>query len=192
MERSSEELRALWPGDGARERVESKSILVGGGGADIFQIPQPGWARHQEVIAAQSKGGLCDHGNCLVTEYKPARERAPILEVGEQRGSLDGVQEGESATHWETGSCRDVSGHRALNTQARGVFTHIKLRREEGRGKRSPAVALERAAEEQTAIQTQPRGFWCVVNPGSEGARSCFVVPADSFLFQSLLAGPCA
>lgn len=48
------------------------------------------------------------------------------------------------------------------------------------------ARVLERATQEQTAIQTWPRGFRSVTNPGSEGARSCFLVPADSWFPVSI------
>lgn len=59
------------------------------------------------------------------------------------------------------------------------VFTYAGLPWEEGQRKRWRGHSSGRAVEEETAIQKQPRGFWFVVNPGSEGARSCFVVPAD-------------
>lgn len=72
------------------------------------------------------------------------------------------------------------------------VFSHTQGcpgRRGRERGGGALATALEGATEEQTAIQTQTHGFRSLINPGSEGARSRFVVPADSFLFQSVLAG---
>lgn len=96
-----------------------------------------------------------------------------------RRGSLDLVQEGESVS-WEPGSCKDVSRQRALGTRAQGASTHTqgcRGRRGGEKGGGGLATALEGAAEEQTAIQTQPCGFWSVMNLSG---GSCFVVPADS------------
>ena len=82
-----------------------------------------------------------------------------------RRGSLDLVQEGESLS-WEPGSCKDVSRQQALGTRAaRGG--------EEGKKEVGAwPQPWKAAAEEQTAIQTQPCGFWSVMNLSGEGPAS--------------------
>lgn len=63
------------------------SILMGGDRADTFQVaPTPVQENHQEVIANQYEGGLCDYRKCLVTEDRPVREGGPVLEMGERKG----------------------------------------------------------------------------------------------------------
>lgn len=98
------------------------------------------------------------------------------------------MQEGEAGITWENGSCKDVSRQRAVSTKEWRCFhTYTGLPGEkgqqEGEGKgeeeEEEASALEGAAEEQTAIQTSHMSLICD-KPSSQGARSCFKVPADS------------
>lgn len=62
-----------------------------------------------------------------------------------------------------------------MSRRAGGPFTHTQgcLRRRGGeKGGGGLATALEGAVEEQTAIQTEPRGFRSVVKLSSEGPVS--------------------
>lgn len=73
------------------------------------------------------------------------------------------MQEGESGITWAHGSCEHVSRQRVVSTKEWRCFhTHTGLPGEEGQEEEEEeegASALEGAAEEQTAIQTRPRGF---------------------------------
>lgn len=77
------------------------------------------------------------------------------------------VYEGESGISWETGSCKDVSKHRNLSTKGWSCLHTGRAAQTGGAGKGAgggTATVPQGATEEQTAIQTRPRGFSSVTN----------------------------
>ena len=125
---------------------------------------------HQEVIANQYEGGLCDYRKCLVTGDRPVREGVPVLEMGEQKGVPRSGIGGESQSAGSLDPARMFLGSELWAGGLPG---------EERRGKGRWGLGHSSGRSRGRAESHSDAATWVSVCCEAEQCRSCFVMPAD-------------